>query len=500
MSAEGFYKLFAGLERAYGTYVTNSSDIRDDGKIGGRATTMRGTVTPSLWQNHLDGKASLGIVPINDKGECRFGAIDIDVYNLDIESVLVKLEPLKTKLLPCLSKSGGLHLYMFTEEWVPAITMQKKLKEIAAIIGYGQSEIFPKQTKLLASRGDVGGWINMPYFDTKQGNRVMVVRGGKTFSSLEFLEYASKNKVPRSLLGEKVIKSDTNLSDGPPCLEILTKTKLPTGSRNRGLFNLGVYLRKSKPDTWKDVLPEYNTKYLDPPLSNDEVQQTIKSISRKNYEYTCSQEPICNYCNLGVCKNRKYGVGESASMPILHSLTKFDTKPPIWFVDVQDGGRLELTTDDLQNQRRFQKRCLESLNMMPVKMGDTAWSQLVNNLLDSLIVIEFPKDASDDGQLLEYIEAFCHQKAQAKEKDELILGKPWVNTDDSRHYFRMKDLMAYLERHRFKSFRVHEVTALIKIQGAEHHFFRIKGKGVNCWSLSFFPDANHQLKEDKTNG
>ena len=140
MSAERFYHLFAGLERAYGTYKTDSADIREDGKIGGRATTMRGTVTPSLWRDHLNGKSSLGIVPINDQGECQFGAIDIDVYNLDIESVIVKLEPLKTKLVPCLSKSGGLHLYMFTEEWIPAATMQKKLKEI---------QVFPLEELLL---------------------------------------------------------------------------------------------------------------------------------------------------------------------------------------------------------------------------------------------------------------------------------------------------------------------------------------------------------------
>ena len=27
----------------------------------------------------------------------------------------------------------------------------------------------------------------------------------------------------------------------------------------------------------------------------------------------------------------------------MHSLTKFDTEPPIWFLDVDGGGRLELT-------------------------------------------------------------------------------------------------------------------------------------------------------------
>ena len=36
-------------------------------------------------------------------------------------------------------------------------------------------------------------------------------------------------------------------------------------------------------------------------------------------------------------------------------LTKQDSEPPIWFLDVE-GGRLELETDDLLNQNRFQTK------------------------------------------------------------------------------------------------------------------------------------------------
>lgn len=491
MSVERFMMLFSGLDRAYGTYKTDSSDVRHDGKVGGKAQTIRGAVVPELWHRHLKGEASLGIVPINDDGNCKFGAIDIDVYNLDIDSVLRKLEPLKSKLCPCRSKSGGLHLYMFTQEWVPAGIIQRKLKEIAASIGYGQSEIFPKQTKLLATRGDVGGWINMPYFDTMKGDRVMVGLGGTTFSSSEFLDYAEKHRVPREHFGERVEQPDADFADGPPCLEILAQIKFSEGSRNKGLFNVGVYLRKRYPDNWKPKLEEANIKYVTPPLKSDEVQQTIKSLNRKKYEYTCSQDPICNHCNLGVCKNKKYGVGDSASMPLLHSLTKFDTHPPIWFVDVESGGRLELTTDDLQNQRKFQKRCLDSLNMLPTRMGDTAWAQLVNNLLESLIVIEMPRESSSDGLLMAHVEMFVQQRAQARTKEEMLMGKPWFNKENNRHYFKMTDLMTYLDRQRFKEFKVHEVTNIIKRFGATHEFFNLKGKGTNCWSLSLFIDGKH---------
>ena len=34
----------------------------------------------NLWQKHLNGTDSLGIIPINDDNECKWGCIDIDSY------------------------------------------------------------------------------------------------------------------------------------------------------------------------------------------------------------------------------------------------------------------------------------------------------------------------------------------------------------------------------------------------------------------------------------
>jgi len=481
--ARRFMNLFAGLTRAYGQYKINANEVREDGKIGGRASTIKGKVTEELWIKHIEGKTSLGIVPINDNSSCKFGAIDIDDYKLDYVSVIKKLKSLpNVQLVPCVTKSGGLHLYLFLSDWVSAKIVQKKLKEIAAAIGFGNCEIFPKQTVILTERGDVGGWISMPYF----GNtRHMIDEEGKPCSKEEFLLFAENSKVDLLAVSKLKIESSNDLSDGPPCLQHLIFQKFPKGTRNDGLFNVGVYMRKAFPDSWKDEVHAANHRYMNPPLGTEEVTMIIKSLGRKNYQYSCNKDPIVNHCNAGVCKNRKYGVDEESSMPQLHSLTKFDTAPPTWFIDVDGGGRIELSTDDLQNQRRFQKRCLESLNMIPKKMTERAWNQLLTSLLDTLIVVEMPIDASAKGQLMELIERFCCSKAQAKKKEEIILGKPWFNSLNNRHYFRSSDLLNYLDRHRFKDFKIHEITTVIKNNNGEHHFWNIKGKGVNCWSLKF---------------
>lgn len=485
--AEQFNEVFMGLTRAHGEYEINSE--RADGKKQGRAKTVREDVTLDKWQLHLDGVKSLGIIPINDDSKCRFGAIDVDTYDgLDFTEINVKLDKYKLPLFPCKSKSGGVHLYLFTKEWVPAAMMQGKLKEIAAGLGFGGCEIFPKQTHILAERGDIGQWINMPYF-------------GKTRWCNEMPHQTFIDRVKQGWLSEDQLEKlvvpivAQEFDDGPPCLQHLSTQGFPAGTRNNGLFNIAVYCRKKNPDNWQTDLEQYNVKLMDPPLASTEVQGVVKSASRKDYHYTCSRAPIAPYCNAAVCKLRKFGIDGANDMPAIHSLTKFNTTPPLWFLDVEGGGRLELDTDDLQNQRRFQRRCMEKLNVMPNKMNDNAWTKLINHLFENLTVIEAPADASPVGQLFEHVERFCTGRVQAKNRDELLLGKPW--TEEGRHYFRVADLMAYLDRMHFREYRVHQVTAILKANGAEHHFFNCKGKGLNCWSVSEFDKHEGEFEVPK---
>ena len=46
--------------------------------------------------------------------------------------------------------------------------------------------------------------------------------------------------------------------------------------------------------------------------------------------------------------------------------------------------------------------------------------------------------------------------------------------------------MAFLERNRFKEFKVNKISSMFKEVGGEHHFYRIKGKGINVWSIPEF--------------
>ena len=146
-----FSSLFAGLERAHGTYEIK--DSRADGKLTGKAITVRENVTLQHWKDHLAGVKGLGIIPINDNSKVKFGAIDVDEYaELDLKELSKKLEDLKLPLIPCRSKSGGVHLYLFCKEWVSAQLVKTKLEELSAALGFGGCEVFPKQIQILAER------------------------------------------------------------------------------------------------------------------------------------------------------------------------------------------------------------------------------------------------------------------------------------------------------------------------------------------------------------
>ena len=82
-----FKNIFKGLTIAYGQY--QPGERGDNGKQKGKAFIVRGQVTDELWENHLEGKGpALGIIPITENNDCRWGCIDIDEYNFDHTSLI----------------------------------------------------------------------------------------------------------------------------------------------------------------------------------------------------------------------------------------------------------------------------------------------------------------------------------------------------------------------------------------------------------------------------
>ncbi len=209
---------------------------------------------------------------------------DIDMYPIDHVSIIKKIRKLELPLVPFRSKSGGMHVFMFAREPVTATYMQKHLKLFAAYLGYSGSEIFPKQTEILVDRGDTGNFLNLPYFGGDNGTRYAYKDDGSAATLEEFYSLYETYAITE----ETVIKEPNNaaatpdLADGPPCLQVLCSQGFPEGTRNNGLFNIGVFLRKAKPDTWENELMVYNQKFMSPPLPLNELNLVSKQLKKKD--------------------------------------------------------------------------------------------------------------------------------------------------------------------------------------------------------------------------
>lgn len=485
-----FMSLFRGLERAHGTFSIDGSSKKDGTKKGGKALTVRRDMHKGLWEDHLTGKQGLGVIPIRDDSHCFFGAVDIDVYPVNLAEVARKIHDLNLPILPCRSKSGGIHGYVFFSDPVPATLLVPKLKDFASALGFGGCETFPKQTQVISERGDVGNWINMPYFDCEKTERYGIKADGSQMSAVEFLSRAEDLKISASDLKKITVRS-TDMADGPPCMQYLITQGFPSGTRNESLSALCLYLKKSNPNGWREEAFKYNDLYMRPPLSSEEVASVVTSIGKKDYLYPCSKDLLKPHCNPSVCRTRKHGVLNTTASPIMSALTKYDSHPPVWFVEIEGGGRMELTTEALQNQIAFQRRCMEVLHVVPQPLAGKVWLLTLNKLLEKVNIIAAPDESTPQGQLIELLEQFCTSKAQGRTREDIAVGKPWLN--DGLHHFRLKSFKAFLKRQDFKELPDHKISATLQERGARHSALNIDGHFVRIWTFPQFLISDQML-------
>jgi hypothetical protein len=490
MQLQKFYDIFKGLDIAYGTYRIEKD--KDNGKRVGKALVVRATPTKEIWQAHLDGvEPALGIIPIRADNSCTWGTVDIDQYPIDHTALVEKVRRLKLPLVVCRSKSGGAHCFLFTKTPVPAVDMQDYLKAAAALLGEAGREIFPKQTEILVDRGDTGNFLNLPYFGGETTTRYAINDDGSAATLDQFFALYDTHVQDAPLTVPDTNKAAvTPLKDAPPCLQTLCQQGFPEGSRNNGLFNLGIYLRKAYGERWEERILEYNQNFMQPPLSLSEVQTVIKQLKKKDYRYKCKDAPINSFCNASVCRTRKHGVGtEAPDAPRMAALSKYNSEPPLWFMDV-DARRVELDTDQLFNQPQFQRVCMERLNLLPPTLRRQDWEQMLNQLLREMVemeqIVDAPEDTSITGRFTDLLEEFTTHLQQAMDKEEILLGRPWINDEERKVYFRIKDLEAHLKRNNFIGLTAPRMAQRLRDLGGEPMSISLKGRATRLWRIPPF--------------
>jgi hypothetical protein len=494
-----FKSIFYGLDRAYGQYKSDGQLV--NGKAGGKAFILKKPVTDQLWIDHIEGKdPSLGIIPIRDNSTCTWGCIDIDTYPLDHKKILRKIRDLELPLVICRSKSGGAHVFIFLKEPVQAKLVRDKLQEWAGELGYANCEIFPKQIEIQADRGDTGNFLNLPYHGGDDSMRHGFSDDGNASSLDDFFSlYNTYCTTEESLKNFKLKrKNDIELNDGPPCLSTLMSQGIPPGGRDNTLYQYAVYAKKKWPDDWSAKIEEFNYKYMESPLPAQQVLKTIKQHEKKDYQYKCKDQPMCAVCSLNICKGKQYGVGNTFEHQV-SDLTKYESDESTWFLNI-DGRRLKLSTDQLYDQHKFRRACMNEINVMPNMMRPNDWDSRLQSLLDNVEVIQMPHEITKTGRFESLLERFLEDQGEAEHVDEIDMGKALFEQRDYTDkikdekgereitvkkmtaYFKSEWLQKFLKRNDFKDFSTTEMAAHIrnKLGGGDTRR-KIKGKTAYLW-------------------
>ena len=251
-------------------------------------------------------------------------------------------------------------------------------------------------------------------------------------------------------------KIEEVFKDGPPCLNRLARDGFGEGSRNNALFNVAIYFKQANPDSWQDKVVEANLKYMSPPLSNGEVQQLLKSVGKKGYDkYRCKLPPIVDVCNPSLCRTRKFGVGGSEEiMPKLGNLTKYNSNPPQYFLDIGEGEtqkRIELKAEHLANPALFALAALEKADLVIPRLKEKDWREVyLKPLMDNLQTVEALESLDPKNQLTALLQDWTTNRQNARTMDDIFNKLPY--TDDKREftYFRMEDFYNFCKKNHWE--------------------------------------------------
>ena len=238
---------FKGSDQFYLADPNKVTIKKNGGKRWGVLKEFNLDLEPCLT-GHLDGSLNKGVVlpPIRKSdNKCRWGAIDVDgeVYNNEEIKIklLQKVEELKLPLIPCYSKSKGLHLYIFFMEWTAAKTVRDILQTFLHKLDLPpETECFPKQVEL--SEKETGNGIMLPHMKgvgndfIKSFNEKKIFTGtleefekevvnGSTFAEDIKIELPKKISEPAKLKRNGDANFYKELADGPTKLQILKNIK-----------------------------------------------------------------------------------------------------------------------------------------------------------------------------------------------------------------------------------------------------------------------------------
>jgi len=444
---EKFIQIFTGLKRNYGRAdFTQAKLDPKKNKLKPIYIWTNQPVKDKDYLDHLEGKKSIGIQPCTDEALAQFGAIDIDPKDYKDFSpkkyydIILKYN---LPLVPVKSKSGGLHLYLFLDKPAEAQFVREFLEKLLMTLTLKpDNEVFPEQTELGEDPdGELinGKFLNLPYYGKKE--RIAVnPQDGKEYTFEQFIQIVEANTYSKEYLNdfisihvkELLTGGDEEFSDGPPCLQMMTKEKLTDG-RDRFLYNYYVFAKKKYPDDWEDRVLKAARRYFheDYQYSDAEIKKKFPSWKKDSRKtgYTCTKEPINQFCLRAECRKRKHGFATSKlnEFPKMENLEQIDyfPEPEYTFTAVLPSGkRKEVRVPNTKTfyvQVDFFSILTKATGTYLPKLSPNEFSEVVSSLFPPKKIHPAPTGTSPQEELVEMVRRYL-AGPQAKNNNSFRSG------------------------------------------------------------------------------
>lgn len=439
--------LFTGNPEGYG--ITTVGDIIN-GKAEAKSSLVYGVTTPAIWEQHLQGRVSIGQAPLLPDDTVNFAAIDIDNYTGDLLHIVDAIQYYKLPVLPCYSKSKKLHLYFFFADAPKAEDVIPLLRWYASSFACDRKvEIFPKQIHT-SSRNKFYSWINIPFFDADNPEnwRKQVLPDGSIETDVSMsLSYAMSIKL--DLKKHREALESLDWYDAPPCVRAgIMLRDIPRGTRNNWMFSAGVYFQlKDSNISVRDKLIEINSMLRDPLPANELEHTVIDGLSRKTYFYLCNAMP---YCNKQECETSEHGINSTASTGLTFgSITKYASDPPYYKWDVNGQDMMFYSEADILNQSIFQQRCIRMLNAVFRKVPEEKWVRIITKAFSNMTVVNADTGGFDDfsegATDMTIVSAFFWDRTPCPEITQVMRGRVFKDADNNEFVFHAPSLMSYMK-------------------------------------------------------
>ena len=498
-----FIKVFSGHPETYnyGTYPI----VRDENKTGAKVSNdsihfaENTTVVPSLYDKHLNGIQFLGIAPIDDENKTTFGVLDIDIYGQELNNVVRFVYENELPLVPFRTKSGGLHLYVFTRAAVQAKSMIDCLKDLDDTLGLSANfpkkvEIFPKQAKLAA--GQNPSPITLPYFNAANPSAYIIDTKLREVKFDNAMKIIKRTRCTLQDISDKL--KELPFNDAPKCIQTMRNMAWirENGGRNKYLYTVCVYLKKKfggAENAVVEELQDFNNAMYEP-VDDEELSTIYNSVMSHEYNYKCQDEPCKTFCNAAKCRLRQFGVGKDKNAVFTGldygKMYRYMTADPYyeWELKLPDDEafkRIKFNDEyELLDQRKFATLVMRYCNVAPAQIDDNNWRKTITLYLTDITEIEVG-ESGDTSETAVLREEFKRYLATVRAMSPVQIKIGLVVFEKGKYYFLFRGFQDFLDKKKLRKVGVN-LRALLLRFGAVEGELKYKNRNgieatVPCW-------------------